>query len=95
MCRAPATARVLVVYGTETGTAKQAISKIANSLAKESGIQVADTKEGNAVPPLEELSEKYDVILVSTSSFGEGDPPGNYGKFLANLLKGSPRLGGD
>jgi sulfite reductase alpha subunit-like flavoprotein len=79
--------RVLIVYGSETGTAKTAITRIANSLGKDSNVEIVDTKEGNGVGPLDTLKEKYDVILVSTSSFGEGDPPGNYGNFLAKLLK--------
>ena len=75
------------MYGSETGTAKTAITRIANSLGKDSNVEIVDTKEGNGVGPLDTLKEKYDVILVSTSSFGEGDPPGNYGNFLAKLLK--------
>ena len=61
--------RVLVVYGTETGSAKNAINKIASSLASKSGeVQIVDTLCGNSVPDLESLPEKYDMLLVSTSS---------------------------
>ena len=81
--------RVLVVYGSETGTAKAGISKVVGAWQGDSTIQAVDQLQGNSVGPLPALSEKYDVILVSTSSFGEGDPPGNYGNFLAKLLKAS------
>ena len=82
--------RVLVVYGTETGTAKGAVVKMAKSLAKQSGdIEIVDTLEGNSVPALATLSEKYDMLLVATSSFGEGDPPSNFAALLLALTKGA------
>ena len=89
MCLAPPT-RVLVVYGTETGTAKRAVTALAKDLeARSANAKIVDIKDGNSVGPLEELKDNYDMIIVSTSSFGEGDPPGNYGGFLGKLLKSS------
>ena len=35
---------------------------------------------------LEQLKESYDVIVLCTSSFGDGDPPDNYNAFLLKLL---------
>lgn len=81
--------RVLAVYGSESGTAKAAIKKLATALGQDSAVQIVDIKEGNSVGALETLTEKYDLVLVATSSFGEGDPPDNYAGFLAKLLKGS------
>lgn len=80
---------MLVVYGTETGTAKQGITKIAKRLGANGSTEIVGTVDGNSVGNLKDLKDKCDVLLVATSSFGEGDPPGNYGKFLVNLLQGA------
>ena len=62
--------RILVVYGTETGTSKAAIARLAKAVAAREGssCQIVDTLAGNAVGALEGLSDKYDVLLVATSS---------------------------
>merc|ERR1711924_320531 len=44
---------------------------------------------GNSVGELSQLSEKCDVIVISTSSFGEGDPPSNFNMFLLKLYRGA------
>jgi sulfite reductase alpha subunit-like flavoprotein len=81
--------RVLAIFGSESGTAKAAIKGLATSLGKDGDVQIVDIKEGNSVGALETLKEKYDFLLIATSSFGEGDPPDNYAGFLAKLLKGA------
>jgi len=81
--------RVLAVFGSESGTAKAAIKGLCASLGKDGDVQIVDIKEGNSVGALETLKEKYDFLLVATSSFGEGDPPDNYAGSLAKLLKGT------
>ena len=34
------------------------------------------------------LKEHYDVVVVAVSSYGEGEPPDNYGRFLIKLIHG-------
>jgi hypothetical protein len=79
---------VLVAYGSESGTAKRGITKIAEKW-KTAGIDVVDIVEGNAAPELKSLKDKCDVLVISTSSFGEGDPPANFNMFLLGLLRGA------
>ena len=89
-CKTPAgrlmAPRVLCVYGSEGGTAKSALKKLANEWKAE-GVNVSNIIEGNSVGALGSLSEEHDVIVVATSSFGEGDPPENFWKFALSLLQ--------
>ena len=98
-----ASTRVLLVYGSESGTCK----RIANTMAKDWMSRPNRTFEISLVctgaDALKELSimendmneiyhdftslrNKYDVIVVVTSSYGEGDPPENFGSFFLALL---------
>ena len=84
-----ADARVLVVYGTESGTAKRSITKVA-ARWKSAGLNVVKIVEGNAVAKgFATLKEDYDVVVIATSSFGEGDPPSNFAALLLALTKGA------
>lgn len=87
-------ARVLVVFGSQTGTCE----RIAKKMAKEweglsQAVASVTCMEGNSLAheleELEQLKESYDAIVVCTSSFGDGDPPGNYNAFLCKLLQGA------
>ena len=83
-----ADARVLVVYGTESGTAKRSITKVAARW--KSAVNVVKIVEGNAVARgFATLKDDYDVVVIATSSFGEGDPPSNYASLLLALTKGA------
>lgn len=82
--------RALLVYGSETGNARRGLIKCADYWkAKADGsYQIVDLLPGNEVlDSLEELARKYDVLLIATSSFGEGDPPYNYVHFLRKLVR--------
>lgn len=95
--------RVLVVYGSESGTCK----RLANSMAKhwralpDSSFSIVHVCDGEGC--LKEMSimeddnnviqadftslkAKYDVLVVITSSYGEGDPPETFGGFFLQLL---------
>ena len=80
--------RLLVVFGSESGTCQM----VANAAAKEfkavcASVEVLEGNElAHEVEDLGELKEKYDALVVVTSSFGEGDPPSNYGAFLAAVM---------
>ena len=80
--------RLLVVVGSESGTCQM----VASAAAKEfkavcASVEVLEGNElAHEVEDLGELKEKYDALVVVTSSFGEGDPPSNYGAFLAAVM---------
>ena len=77
----------MVLYGSESGSAERGIKKIAKKW-EAAGVSVAKIAEGNAVAKqFKELSSSYDFLVVATSSFGEGDPPVNFNRFLLALLK--------
>ena len=81
--------RVLVVYGSETGQTKDAIQKVVKDWSSAAGnkFKVVNTLEGDkAADEWETItSSNYDFILVSTSSYGDGDAPSGFGKFLYKL----------
>ncbi|CAK0837742.1 unnamed protein product [Prorocentrum cordatum] len=84
--------RTLLVYGSESGNARRAAQKLAASwAAKGSSVKVdADAICGNdAAKKFDSLKEDYDVLVILTSSFGEGEAPSNYDKFLLALAKGA------
>lgn len=95
--------RVLVVYGSESGTCK----RVATTMAKEwaardkPNFEIVNVLDGMALTKelslveddnndkyfdLTSLRQKYDVLVVITSSYGEGDPPENFGPFFLALL---------
>ena len=95
--------RVLVVYGSESGTCKRIAKAMTTDWAARAGakFEISLVCDGRAA--LQELSimeddanvvysdfsslkNKFDVLIVITSSYGEGDPPENYGPFFVQLL---------
>lgn len=89
-----AMAKVLCLYGSESGTSKRALQTLSKQWTKESGgkFTIEKIADGNSVAYEEEftaLAKKYDVILVATSSYGEGDPPDNFALFVGSLLRAS------
>lgn len=95
--------RVLVVYGSETGNVRRAIGscvdrwRAAPGHGKAFSIEAADVMAGNEAAAefesLWELSARYNVIVVASSSFGEGDPPANFLRFLVKLVRAAARDG--
>ena len=95
--------RVLLVYGSESGTAQRGIERHCKKWAAKqsqgggrpfditksvSGNELQRTLGGDGVASavnLEYIAQTYDVILVATSSYGDGDPPSNFRNFLAVL----------
>ena len=83
--------RLLVVYGSESGNAKRGITRwIKKWEASESvPFTVVDFISGNELyqrcggsgqaqaKNLESVAQCCDVLLVATSSYGDGDPPSN------------------
>jgi len=80
--------RVLAVYGSESGNAKRGITKVAKKIQSDVGLNVVEVVEGNSISSdLTALAAKCEVLVVATSSFGEGDPPENFNLFLLSLYK--------
>ena len=87
-----AAARVIVIYGSETGGSKSKISTIVANWQKraEMKFSIKGMMEGNdAATKFDTLKDEYDVIILCTSSFGDGDPPSGYENFLGKLYKGA------
>ena len=85
--------RVLIVYGSETGCSEGAVKKLAKkwSASKSANkFKICDTLSGDtAADRFGTIKDDYDMVVVSTSSFGEGDAPNGYGKFLYELQQGA------
>lgn len=90
--------RVLVVYGSETGQSKESITAICKTWkSTHPSMKVTGPMEGDkAAESFESITkEKYDYLLVATSSYGDGDCPSGYGKFLYKLQQASKGCGED
>jgi len=89
------TNRVIVVYGSETNGTKNEMTKIVDQWKEntKSGFTVVDFLEGDeAADKFSDINtDNYDFILVGTSSFGEGDPPNGFGKFVYQLQEAAKK----
>jgi len=93
----PAVPRVLVVYGSETGNVRRGIHgcvrewQACAETSKMFELASPNVMSGNEVAQefssLSEVGQNFDVLVVATSSFGEGDPPANFAKFLLMLVR--------
>ena len=90
--------RVCVIFGTESGGSERHAKRISKTWTE--GIafsQTSDFMSGDAAAKkgLEALASDYDFLVVVTSSYGDGDPPSNYTKFLTALYvaEGEPLKG--
>jgi len=83
------TVRVLAVYGSETNQTYIAMKDMVDNWKNEPNqkFDVIDFLQGDdAAEKFSDInSTNYDIIIVGVSSYGEGDSPGGYGKFLYQL----------
>jgi len=83
------TVRVLAVYGSETNQTYIAMKDLVDKWKEEPDqkFDVVEFLQGDdAAEKFSEInSTNYDILIVGVSSYGEGDPPGGYGKFLYQL----------
>jgi sulfite reductase (NADPH) flavoprotein alpha-component len=80
---------LLVLYGSQTGTAEQLAKRLAKEAEKRSF--APRVMELNACPPAELAKEPR--LVVITSTWGDGDPPDNAVNFWAELNSdAAPRL---
>jgi len=89
MCN-PVSKRILAVFGTETGSTKSEAQEIVESWKSSHNLKGAGSVtllEGNeAADQFDTIKkENYDIIVVITSSYGDGDAPSGFGKFLYKI----------
>lgn len=90
------TNRVLVVYGSETNQTKMAMTDVVDAWKEEksSDFEVELLEGDKAAEKFEEInSSNYDFLLIGTSSYGEGDAPSGFGKFLYELQEAAKDTG--
>lgn len=85
--------RVLLVWGSETNNTSGFAKKIQKDWQDKHGdvLKVFDFVQGDKMADRwdEVTSNNYDFLLVATSSYGEGDAPSGFGKFLYRLQEAS------
>jgi len=70
------------------GTAQRGAMSLVKSLkAQTTDMDIAAAVEANSVTDLASMPASCDVLIVSTSSYGEGDPPCNFNLFLLALVR--------
>lgn len=84
-----------MVWGSETNNTSGYAKDLAADLKAKHGdvIKVFDLEEGDkAADRWDEITaENYDFLLVATSSYGEGEPPSGFGKFVYRLQEASKK----
>lgn len=81
--------RAICIWGSESSTAKHGITKHAKDWKGRSGVNfTVDVMSGNEAAGLgfAVLKERYDVMLIATSSYGDGEAPGGYERFFKVLM---------
>ncbi|PIE44058.1 MAG: sulfite reductase [Gammaproteobacteria bacterium] len=76
-------ANIYLAYGSQSGNARNLANTLATQLA-EAGFVLVQFGELDDISP-SALTDN-DTLLIITSSFGDGEPPGNARKFYENLL---------
>ena len=88
--------RVLVCYGSESGSTKRLITRAMKRWVERGATFHVDLMSGNEAVQkfgsLESMAKSYDVLLVSTCSYGCGEPPINI-SMLFDLLKDNATVG--
>ena len=87
-------AKVCVIFGTESGGSERHAKRL--SKAWTSGVSFDGKKDfmsGDAAAKrgLGAIADAYDFLVVVTSSYGDGDPPSNYARFLTALYSAEGR----
>jgi len=85
--------RVLLVWGSETNCTHGFADNIAKDWREKHGdaLEALDVVRGDDMADRwdEITADNYDFLLVATSSYGEGEPPSGFGKFLYRLQEAS------
>jgi len=78
--------RVLILYGSETGTAESVASRGARAL-RLLRPTLAPLNDYASDEARQALAKRFDRVLVITSTFGSGQPPGNAVRFAARAME--------
>merc|ERR1712232_77574 len=83
--------RVIVVWGSETNQSYNEMKELVKAWKADGKIDVVQFLQGDAAAEVfsDINSSNYDAIVVGTSSYGDGDAPSGYGKFLYQLYEAS------
>jgi len=87
--------RVLIVWGSETNNTQGFVNKIADGWKDKHGdkLKTLDVFQGDEIADDEKwdtvTKDNYDFVLICTSSYGEGEPPSGFGRFLYRLQEAS------
>lgn len=77
--------RVLILYGSETGTAEAVASRCARTL-RLLRPTLASLNDYADEEVRQTIALRYTIVLIITSTFGSGQPPSNAAKFAATPL---------
>jgi len=81
--------RVLVVYGSETNQTKNCMKDMVDQWKENEDLKYASfefLQGDDAAEKFDDIkSSNYEYLLVGTSSYGEGEAPSGFGKFLYKL----------
>uniref|UniRef100_A0A7S0GLY9 Flavodoxin-like domain-containing protein n=1 Tax=Proboscia inermis TaxID=420281 RepID=A0A7S0GLY9_9STRA len=81
--------RCLVVYGSETNQSKNILKEIVDNWQGSDALKFASfelLQGDDAAAKFDDINaSNYEFILVGTSSYGEGEAPSGFGKFLYKL----------
>jgi len=93
MCKPTGPIRAIVIWGSETNQTQNFMNHVIGDWKDNHSkhVQVVKLIEGNAASKeFEDInSTNYDMIIVGTSSYGDGDAPSGFGKFLYKLYEAS------
>jgi len=91
MCKSTGPTRVLIVWGSETNQTQNLMQHVAKDWKENYGkdFEVLKIIEGNAASKeFEDInSSNYDMLVIGSSSYGDGDAPSGFGKFLFKLYE--------
>lgn len=86
MCGPTNYKRILAVYGTEMGSTKTEAKKMIESWESKEKLCVTFLEGNKAADGFDDITtENYDVLVIFTSSYGDGDAPSGFGRFLYKL----------
>jgi sulfite reductase alpha subunit-like flavoprotein len=82
--------KVLIITGSETGQTEREMKTIVSewTARKDRKFEIAKVISGNKISKeFDNLCDNYDLMVVATSSFGDGDAPSSFTLFLEKLYE--------